>query len=92
MKKYFNKELEVTKEDNGNFKKSTKWWICDNDYIDNDVKVRDSCRITRKYRGTAHRDCNINLKLNQKIPAVFHNLKNYDSHPIMQKLGKFNLK
>ena len=24
MKKYFNKELEVTKEDNGNFKKSIK--------------------------------------------------------------------
>ena len=92
MKKYFNKELEVTKEDNGNFKKSIKWWICDNDYIDNDVKVRDSCHITRKYRGSAHRDCNINLKLNQKIPVIFHNLKNYDSHPIMQKLGKFSLK
>ena len=36
--------------------------------------------------------CNINLKLNHKIPVVFHNLKNYDSHLIMQELGKFNLK
>ena len=62
------------------------------DYIDNDVKVRDHCHITGKCRGSAHRNCNINLKLNHKIPVVFHNLKNYGSHLIMQELGKFNLK
>ena len=36
---------------------------------------------------TANRECNIKVKLNQKIPVVFHNLKNYDSHLIMQELG-----
>ena len=30
-----------------------------------------------------HRDCNINIKLNDKIPVVLHNLKNYDSRFIM---------
>ena len=39
-----------------------------------------------------HIDCNINVKLNHKSPIVFHNLKNYDSHLIMQELGNFNLK
>ena len=39
-----------------------------------------------------HRDCNSNVKLNHKIYVVFHNLRNYDSHLIMQELGKFNLK
>ena len=92
MKKHFNKELVMTKKDNEDFENSTKCWICDNDYIDNDVKVRDHCHITGKYRGSAHRDCNINVKLNHKIPVVFHNLKNYDSHLIMQELGKFNHK
>ena len=82
----------MTKEDNENFKNYTKCWICDNEYADNDVKVRDHCHITGKYRGSAHRDCNINLKLNNEIPVVFHNLKNYYSHFIMQELGKFNLK
>ena len=53
----------MTKEDNEDFENSTKCWVCDNDYIDNDVKVRDHCHITRKYRGSAHRDCNINFKL-----------------------------
>ena len=52
--------------------------------IDNDVKVRDPCHITEKYRGSPYRDCNINLKLNHKIPVVFHNLKNYDSNLIIQ--------
>ena len=82
----------ITKEDNEDFKNCTKCWICDNDYIDNDVKVRDHCHITGKYGGSAHRDCNINLKQNHKITVVFHNLKNYDSHLIMQELGKFSMK
>ena len=51
----------MTKKGNENFKNSTKSWICDNDYIENDVKVRDDCHITGKYRGSARRDCNINL-------------------------------
>ena len=83
IKKHFNKELVMTKEDNENFKNSAKCWICDNGYIDNDVKVRDHCHITGQYRASAHRDCNINLRLNQKIPVVFRNLKNYDSYLIM---------
>ena len=62
MKKHFNKELVMTKEDNEDFKDSNKCWVCDNDYIDNDVKVRNHFHITGKYRGSAHRDCNINLK------------------------------
>ena len=78
----------MTKKYNENFKNSTKCWISDNIYFDPDVKVRVPCHITRKYRGSAHRDFDINVKLNHKIPIVFRNLKNYDS----QELGKFNLK
>ena len=45
--------------------------LVDNDYIDNNVKVRDHYHFTRKYRGFAQGDCNINLKLNHKTPNVF---------------------
>ena len=92
MKKHFNKEPVITKEDNEEIKNSNKFRICDNDYIDTDVKVRDHCHITGKWRGSAHRICNINLKLNHSIPIVFQNLKKYDSHFTMQELGKFHLK
>ena len=81
----------MTKEDYEYFK-NFKYWIDDNDCIDDDVKVRDHCYITGKYRDSAHRDCNIKLKLNHKIFIVIYNLKNYDSRHIMQELGKFNLK
>ena len=91
MQRRFKKELTMTKEDNEHFKNSVKSWIWDNDYIDTDVKTSDHCHITGKYRGSAHRDCNIDLKLNQKIPILFHKLKNYDSHLILQELGKFSL-
>ena len=46
MKKHFNKETVMTKGDKESIKNSTKCWVCDNDYIDNYVKVRDHCHIT----------------------------------------------
>ena len=75
INKHFNKELVMTKKDNEYFENSAKYWICDNDYIGNDVKVRDHCHVTEKYRGSVHRDSNIKVELNHKIPVVFHNLK-----------------
>ena len=51
----------MTKDDNDDFENSTKYWICDNDYNHGDVKVRDHCHITEKYRDSVHRDLNINF-------------------------------
>ena len=48
----------MTKKDNEDFDNSAKYWIFDNAYFDGDVKVRDQCHATGKYRGSAHRDCN----------------------------------
>ena len=36
----------MNKENNKDFKNSTKCQICYNDYINNDVKVRYHCHIT----------------------------------------------
>jgi len=52
---------------------------------------RDHCHITGKYRRSAHNCCNLQLRLEPeklRIPVIFHNLKGYDSHFIMQKIGK----
>ena len=45
--------------------------------FDNDVKVRDYCHITGKHKVSPRRGCNINFKLNKKLPIVFHNPKVY---------------
>ena len=53
--------------------------------------VKDHCHITGKYRGAAHSACNLKLRLSPKtttIPVVFHNLRGYDSHVLMQAISK----
>ena len=39
-----------------------------------------------------YRNSNVSVNLNQKIPTLFYNVKNYNSHLIIQELGKLNLK
>ena len=92
MKNHFHKELVMTEKDYEDFESFTKYWIYDNDYNDGDIKVRDHCHITGIHRGSGHRDFNISVNLNHKIAVEFHNLKNNDSHLIMQELRTFNLK
>ena len=57
-----------------------------------DNKVRDHCHITRKYIGSAHWSCNINLKLAQRVPVIFQNLRGYDSQLIIMQISKFDVK
>ena len=39
----------MTIEDDRDFENSTKCWVCDNAYVDGDVKVSDHCHVTEKY-------------------------------------------
>ena len=90
MKKHFDKPLRMTKEDEEEFEKAKECHICDKKYTEKDIRVRDHCHITGKYRGSAHQDCNLKLRINPKeikIPVIFHNLRGYDSHFIMQEIG-----
>ena len=90
MKKEFNKPLRMTKDDEKKFQKAEECHICNKKYTDKDIRVRDHCHITGKYRGSAHQECNLKLRVNPeevKIPVIFHNLRGYDSHFIMQEIG-----
>ena len=40
MQKHFNKELVIAKIDSKHFKKSTKYLICNNVFVDGDFKVK----------------------------------------------------
>ena len=95
MRRNFNKPLKMTDNDELSFKLEQKCYICEESYKDKDVRVRDHCHITGKYRGSAHQDCNLKLRLNPeeiKIPVIFHNLRGYDSHFIMQQIGEITKK
>ena len=92
MKKHFDKKLIMTEEEENLFQKSNSCWICKK-LIDNDEeKVRDHCHVTGKFRGAAHKSCNLNFQLTKKVPVIFHNLIGYDSHLIFNELTKFDVK
>ena len=71
---------------------SNTCWICEKLIDDGDGKVRDQCHITGKFRGAFHWSCNINLQLTKKVPVIFHNFRDYDSHLIFCELSKFDVK
>ena len=91
MKKEFNKPLKMTKDDEKEFQKAKECHICDKRYTEKDIRVRDHCHTTGQYRGSAHQECNLKLRVNPteiKIHVIFHNLRGYDSHFIMQEIGE----
>ena len=59
----------MTIEDENNYKNSQDCWIC-NEKIDKD-KVRDHCHKTGNYRGAAHSQCNLKLKIPKKSTYYF---------------------
>ena len=86
VKKRFSKPLVMTEDDETHFKLMDKCHICGNKYTDKDVRVRDHCHITGKFRGSAHQECNLKLRIkpeDMEVPVRFHNLRGYDSHVIM---------
>ena len=89
MKKHFNKNLIKSLEEE-QFEKDEICWICNK--LNESDKVRDHCHITGKYRGPAHCNCNINMKICKKLPIIFHNLRGYDGHLITKELTKFKCK
>ena len=92
MKKYFNKNLVMSVDEEERFQLADSCWICNKLFDVGDEKVSDHCHVTGKYRGAAHLSCNANCKLSKKVPVIFHNLRGYDSHLIIKEIGKFDIK
>ena len=94
IRENFKKPLIMTEVDEESFTKATHCHICNKKYNKSDeenIPVRDHCHVTGKYRGSAHKKCNLKLQIlaeKIKIPVIFHNLKGYDSHFIIQQLGE----
>ena len=74
------------------FQSSNKCWKCNNLFNVEDNKVREDCYITGEYRGSTYWSCNISLGFTKNVSVIFHNLKSYDSHLIMGKICKFDVK
>ena len=87
------KAMRMTREDWLAFRAADTCHVCDKP-LEGD-SVRDHCHITGKYRSAAHSASNLKLRLNPKttvVPVVFHNLRVYDSHLLMQAISKVECK
>ena len=83
--------LRLTQEDWEAHRSARECHICDKS-LGKD-STRDCCHITGAYRGAAFNTCNLKLRLCPKtmtIPVVFHNLRVYDSHLLMQAISKMD--
>ena len=74
------KAMRMIREDWLAFRTAETCQVCDS--------VRDHCHNTGENRGAANNACNLTLRLNTNIPMVFHNLRGYDSHLLMQAISK----
>ena len=92
IKKHFSKNLIISEKEEKQIQSSNTCWICEKLIENDDEKVRDHCPITGKFRGASHWICNINLQLTENVPAIFHNLRGYDSHSIFDDIKNFSVK
>ena len=85
------KMIPLTIKEEVRHNKQTNFGICRKEFDTNDkkhYKVKDHCHYTGKYRGAAHKICNLRYKIPKDIPIVFHNGSTYDYHFIIKELVK----
>ena len=70
------------------YKRATKYHICFKPFSEKKRKVRDHCHYTRLYQGATHSSCNLQYKIPNYIPVIFHNLAGYDAHLFIRELAK----
>ena len=80
------RKISLCQKNEEDFKYNNICRFCEKEILSD--KVRDHCHLTGKYRGPAHKTCNINVKQKDSnfIPFAFHNFSNYDCHMFFKKL------
>ena len=78
VKKHFNEPLVMAEDDEMRFKLM-------------DAVKSTLCALETIVTLPENQECNLKLRIkpeNLKIPVIFHSLRGYDSHFIMQQIGK----
>ncbi len=80
--------LIMTPEDQKIFENSKICSICAKPFGTQE-KVRDHDHYTGKFRGAAHKGCNIQMRKTYKVPIFLHNFRGYDAHIIVMAMSEY---
>ncbi|KYM94062.1 hypothetical protein ALC62_15323 [Cyphomyrmex costatus] len=58
-----NRLMDFTRDDWRRFDSATYCHICERPFAPGDERARDHCHLTGRYRGPAHKGCNVNYKV-----------------------------
>ena len=61
-------------------------YICKKTFIKDNIKVKDHCHFTGKYRVAAHNKRNMKYIITKDIAVIFHNDSTYGYHLIIKDL------
>ena len=78
----------LTEKEWRRYKHSTKCHICYKSFTPKNPKIRDHCNYTGRYRGLAHRNCNLRYRIPSYIMVIAHNSARYDTHLFIKELGE----
>jgi hypothetical protein len=78
--------VKLTEQEELNHKLAKKCYLCNEEFLEDQIKTHDHSHRTGIYRGPAHVNCNLSYKVKKELPVFLHNLKNYDSTIIIKAL------
>jgi len=79
--------MKFTRDDLEKFNNATHCHVCEKPFAPDDTRVRNHYHLTRRFRGSAHSNCNLNYKDSHCIPVVFQNLSGYNALFIIKKIA-----
>jgi hypothetical protein len=79
--------MNLTPEQKIQHAKATRCYVCHEEWLPSDWKVRDHNHLTGVYRGAAHNSCNLKIRNPKFYPVFMHNLTNYDAHLFIKEFG-----
>ena len=53
---------QLTQDQKAAYRQATECYICEQFIFLGQIKVRDHCHLTGKYRGFAHKECNLDYQ------------------------------
>ena len=85
-----NERVRLTHTQQQEFNRATCCYICNKEFSEKRIKIREHNHFNGKYRGAACQSCNTNEgKASKIIPVFFHNGSRYDFHFIITELMKY---